>query len=73
MKRLFAFLISGYWNEPKRHEHKWETVGIHNVYSGGKSVGEELPIGQKYILRCKTCGDIKSVKSYQRSTMLLWR
>jgi hypothetical protein len=60
MKRLFAFLISGYWNEPKRHEHEWETIEVHTVYTDGN----ELPIGRKYILRCKVCGDIKTVKCY---------
>ena len=32
MKRLLAFLITGYWNEPKEHEHEWETFRETPVY-----------------------------------------
>jgi hypothetical protein len=62
MKRLFAFLISGYWNEPKRHEHEWETTGIALVHERlGDGTLTELPVKKIYILRCKTCGDVKTV------------
>ena len=55
MKRLLAFLISGYWNEPKKHEHEWETIDQTQIRKW------EVIIGYRYILRCKVCGDIKKV------------
>ena len=62
MKRLFAFLISGYWNEPKRHEHEWETIVITRVHERlDDGTLTEFPVKDIYILRCKTCGDVKSV------------
>jgi hypothetical protein len=64
MKRLFAFLISGYWNEPepKRHEHEWETIGITRVHERlDDGTLTELPVKAIYILHCKTCGDVKRV------------
>jgi hypothetical protein len=65
MKRLFAFLISGYWNEPKEHEHEWETIGITRVHERlDDGTLTELPVKGIYTLRCKTCGDIKTVKCY---------
>ena len=60
MKRLIAFLITGYWDEPKDHEHEWETfavVPIHEIPDNGSM----RQTGFAYHLRCKTCGDIKCV------------
>ena len=64
MRKLLEFLWSGCW-------HEWETESIINIVDSGPKVtledvaaGKVLPIGKKYLLRCKKCGDIKIVKTY---------
>jgi hypothetical protein len=62
MKRLIAFLTTGYWH---KHEHEWETIeqaGVHATKADGTL--EKDPRYIRYTLRCKTCGDIKVVNAY---------
>ncbi len=42
-------------------EHTWETVVVRDVWD---EEGSSYPIGQKYVLRCTKCGDIKVRKTY---------
>ena len=56
MKRLFTFLLEGYWN---KHEHNWESIKELSVWD--KSRGMGMPSGFIYVLRCTHCGDIKAV------------
>ena len=65
MKRLLTILITGYWNEPKKHEHEWEIIeqaGVHATKADGTL--EKDPRYIRYTLRCKTCGDLKVVNGY---------
>lgn len=54
MKKLFEFLWSGCW-------HEWKIEAIAQVFD---SVEIKIPIGKKYTLRCKKCGEMKIFKSY---------
>jgi len=49
MLRLIRFLITGSW-----HEHEWVVIreGELTSHCGAR--------GTRYILQCKTCGDIKN-------------
>lgn len=50
MTRLFSFLLTGCW-------HHWE---IHKETELIRRSGNDVVArGQRYILRCKHCGDIK--------------
>jgi len=58
MKRLLEFLLTGCF-------HEWETIDETKVYFNFKGDKEkELPVGYKYTLRCKKCGEMKSYKDY---------
>lgn len=62
MKRLLEFLWSGCW-------HEWETESMCKIFdSGSKGIdivsGTTLPIGRKYVLRCKKCGELKTFLDY---------
>jgi len=64
MKRLLEFLWSGCW-------HEWETESICKILDSSKGVtledvatGKFLPIGRKYVLRCKKCGELKTFLDY---------
>jgi hypothetical protein len=53
MKKLLRFLWTGSW-----HDHSWE------VYKETMIVDKnDVPIGEKYALRCKDCGEMKIVKN----------
>jgi hypothetical protein len=55
---LLLAIVSQFWNEPKKHEHEWETIDQTLVRQ------EQGVIGYRYILRCKVCGDIKKVNCW---------
>lgn len=38
------------------HQHEWETIEKRELYS---RVNDDH-VGVRYVLRCKTCGDIRS-------------
>ena len=62
MKKLLEFLWSGCW-------HEWQTESITKVFSNADKTedilsGKEIPIGKKYVLRCKKCGELKSFHDY---------
>jgi len=54
MWRIIKFTFTGNW-----HEHEWETIEKHKL----SRIDDEkaLTVGLEYVLRCKKCGDIKSV------------
>lgn len=54
MLALFQKLFFG-------HVHEWEIINTTNVYFNS---GDSLPMGQKYTLQCKICGNIKIKKTY---------
>lgn len=54
MKRLFEFLIDGCF-------HEWECVKTVYVYD---KETDSYPIGNKYVLKCKKCGKMKTFKTY---------
>jgi hypothetical protein len=37
---------------------QWDIISDGTLYDGEKTDGK-LPIGRRYILRCKTCGELK--------------
>lgn len=49
-------LIIGHFNTCK---HDFEIIREVNIY---KSETSKLPVGNKFILQCKKCGDLKIVK-----------
>lgn len=54
MKKLFRFLWTGAW-----HDHHWE------VYQETIIVDDDdVRIGNKFTLQCKTCGEMKVFKTY---------
>lgn len=58
MKKLLEFLLTGCF-------HEWETISKSIVYYDYKGTPEkELPIGYKYTLRCKKCGELKTYHDY---------
>jgi len=57
MLKILNFLWTGSW-----HDHEWETVKVHPVYSEYDMRSDKIPIGQVYVLRCKICGDITTKK-----------
>jgi hypothetical protein len=58
MKKLLEFLLTGCF-------HEWEIISKSPVYYGYKGTPEkELPIGVKYTLRCKKCGELKTYHDY---------
>ena len=61
MKKLLEFLLTGCF-------HDWEIKDKTIVYrpEGIKYEvnGEKLPSGQKYTLRCKKCGEMKTYHDY---------
>lgn len=62
MKKLLEFLFSGCW-------HVWE-IKIKTTVYGSKDLdenirsGKAVPIGNKYTLQCKKCGEMKTFKEY---------
>ncbi len=61
MKKLLEYL--GFCS------HEWETQSIGDVSEAASLKdalkGNIVQIGKKYVLRCKKCGDIKIVKTYE--------
>ncbi len=55
MKKLLEFLLTGCF-------HEWEIISKTPVYWEGDL--EKLPIGHKYTLRCKKCGEMKTYEDY---------
>lgn len=55
MIRLLRFLWTGSW-----HDHQWETIGQNSFTDDW---GLWLRHGTQHILQCKTCGNIKKVKT----------
>jgi hypothetical protein len=61
MKKLLEFLIGGCF-------HEWEieqkmTMFRSNSINLGVD-GKQLPVGNKYTLRCKKCGELKTYHDY---------
>ena len=56
MFRIIKFLFTGIW---KQHEHNWEIMEEGTIYKDGTTV-----VGKMYILKCSTCGEIKSNKCF---------
>lgn len=54
MKKLFRFLWTGTW-----HEHHWEVYEKRGLVDKNNNL-----IGDKFILRCKTCGKMKAFRTY---------
>lgn len=54
-------MIAWLWDNLIGHfcRHKWETIDGCNLVSGRGGI----PYGQKYILRCEKCGNIKTVRA----------
>jgi uncharacterized protein CbrC (UPF0167 family) len=55
MKKLLRFLWTGSW-----HDHHWE---IHEIRTVVDKNDDDI-LGDKYILRCKDCGEMKLFKTY---------
>ena len=61
MKKLLEFLLTGCF-------HEWEIESKKIVEVGVKPedilTGKHFPIGLKYTLRCKKCGEMKTYHDY---------
>jgi hypothetical protein len=62
MKKLLEFLLTGCF-------HEWEIEDKKKVFDFGVTredvlIGKQLPIGSKYTLRCKKCGEMKTHHDY---------
>lgn len=62
MKKLLEFLFDGCW-------HVWEIKTTTTVYGSTDTnedirSGKAVPIGKKYTLQCKKCGEMKSFHEY---------
>jgi translation initiation factor 2 beta subunit (eIF-2beta)/eIF-5 len=55
MKRLIEFLIEGCF-------HKWEVENDIKIWEGHDTT--KLPTEARYVLQCKKCGKIKTVKIF---------
>lgn len=57
MKRLLEFLLNGCF-------HEWKIYKTKDVYDRNDGQLTEYPIGEKIILRCEKCGELKTYKTY---------
>ena len=56
MIRLLQLIIFG-------HIHQWEILGKTRVFES-ETIKDDLPIGIKYVLQCKHCGEMKKFETY---------
>jgi hypothetical protein len=60
MKKLLEFLLTGCF-------HEWEIEKRSIIYDPSRKYelyGKQVPCGEKYTLRCKKCGEMKTYHDY---------
>jgi hypothetical protein len=62
MKKLLEFLLTGCFHEWEIEDKK--KVFHHDAKPEDVLIGKHFPVGSKYTLRCKKCGEMKTYEDY---------